>query len=142
MSVNYPMQPNYFSDFDELFERMNQGFDTWGRSVSGRSDFAVDIAHHDDEIVVTADVPGFEKESFDVSVDDDLLTIRAESESESAADDDSYVRRERHHRSMRRTIHLPADVDGENATATYRNGVLTVTIPVEADGDVRHIDVE
>ncbi|WP_251341268.1 Hsp20/alpha crystallin family protein [Haloplanus halophilus] len=135
------MQPNYFSDFDDLFERMNQGFDTWGRSVGG-ADFAVDVAHIDDELVVTADVPGFEKEDFEVSVDGDLLTIRAESDSESASDDDAYVRRERRHSSMRRTIHLPVDVDGEGASATYRNGVLTVTIPVEADDDVRHIDVE
>ncbi|GAB6862442.1 Hsp20/alpha crystallin family protein [Haloplanus litoreus] len=136
------MQPNYFSDFDDLFERMNQGFGTMGRAVSGSADFAVDIAHHDDELVVTADVPGFEKGEFDISIDDDRLTVRAESEMESSSDDDSYVRRERHHRTVRRTIHLPVAVDGENATATYRNGVLTVTVPVEADGDVRHIDVE
>ncbi|MFC7173113.1 Hsp20/alpha crystallin family protein [Haloplanus litoreus] len=77
-----------------------------------------------------------------MSIDDDRLTVRAESEMESSSDDDSYVRRERHHRTVRRTIHLPVAVDGENATATYRNGVLTVTVPVEADGDVRHIDVE
>jgi HSP20 family protein len=143
------MQPNnYFSDFDDLFERMTG--DRWGvfgrydrpDYRSGESDFAVDIAHHDDEIVVTADVPGFEKEDFDISVDGDLLTIRAESEMESSVDEDAYVRRERRHHAMRRTIRLPVDVDGEDASASYRNGVLTVTIPVESDADVRRIDVE
>ncbi|AZH24678.1 Hsp20/alpha crystallin family protein [Haloplanus aerogenes] len=143
------MQPNnYFSDFDDLFDRMTQ--DRWGvlgrynrpGYESGEADFAVDIAHHDDEIVVTADVPGFEKEDFDISVDGDLLTIRAESDVESSVDEDAYVRRERRHHTMRRTIRLPADVDGEGANAIYRNGVLTVSIPVEADVDVRHIDVE
>ena len=143
------MQPNdYFSDFDDLFERMTG--DRWGAlgrynrpgSGSGASEFAIDVAHHDGEIVVTADVPGFEKSDFDISVDGDLLTIRADSEMASDIDEDAYVRRERRHHSMRRTIRLPADVDGEGASASYRNGVLTVTIPVEADADVRHIDVE
>jgi len=143
------MQPNnYFSDFDDLFERM--AGDRWGVFArynrpgyeSDEVDFAVDIAHHDDEIVVTADVPGFEKADFDISVDGDLLTIRAESDVESSVDEDAYVRRERHHHAMRRTIRLPIDIDGEDASATYRNGVLTVSIPVEADVDVRHIDVE
>jgi HSP20 family protein len=143
------MQPNdYFSDFDDLFERMTG--DRWG--VLGRynrpgyrsseADFAVDVTHHDGEIVVTADVPGFEKEDFDVSVDGDLLTIRADSEMESNVDEDAYVRRERRQHSMRRTIRLPADIDGDGASASYRNGVLTVTVPVEADADVRHIDIE
>jgi len=143
------MQPNnYFSDFDDLFERMIQDrsgvfgrYNRPGYDGDG-ADFAVDVAHHDDEIVVTADVPGFEKADFDISVDGDLLTIRAESESTSSVDEDAYVRRERHHQSMHRTIRLPAAVDGEDASATYRNGVLTVSIPVEADVDVRHIDVE
>jgi HSP20 family protein len=145
------MQPNdYFGDFDDLFERMTG--DRWGvlgrdnrpnyGSGAGEADFAVDVAHHDGELVVTADVPGFEKADFDISVDGDLLTIRADSEMESSIDEDAYVRRERHQRSMRRTIRLPADVDGEGAAAGYRNGVLTVTIPVESDADVRHIDVQ
>jgi HSP20 family protein len=142
------MQPNnYFSDFDDLFERMTG--DRWG--VLGRhhqpygtgdADFAVDVAHHDDDIVVTADVPGVEKDDLDVTVDGDLLTIRAEAEMESSVDEDAYVRRERRQQTMRRTIRLPVDVDGDGASATYRNGVLTVSIPADADVDVRHIDVE
>jgi HSP20 family protein len=142
------MQPNnYFSDFDDLFERMTGdrwgGFGRYNQPYgSGDADFAVDITHHDDEIVVTADVPGFEKDDLDIAVDGDLLTIRAEAEVESNVDEDAYVRRERRQHAMRRTIRLPADVDGDGASATYRNGVLTVSIPVEADADVRHIDVE
>jgi HSP20 family protein len=143
------MQPNdYFSDFDDLFERMTG--DRWGAlgrynrpgTGPGAGEFAIDVAHHDGEIVVTADVPGFEKSDFDISVDGDLLTIRADSEVASDIDEDAYVRRERRNQSMRRTVRLPADVDGEGASASYWNGVLTVTIPVEADADVRHIDVE
>ncbi|WP_435069266.1 Hsp20/alpha crystallin family protein [Haloplanus sp. C73] len=134
------MQPNnYFSDFDDLFERM-----THAGALGRRDDvdFAVDIAHHDDELVVTADVPGFEKADFDIAVDGDRLTIHAESEAETGVDEETYVRRERHHHAMRRTVHLPVAADCEGASATYRNGVLTVTIPVKSDADVRHIDIE
>jgi HSP20 family protein len=143
------MQPNdYFGDFDDLFERMTGN--RWGvldrhdraGYRSDGADFAVDVAHHDDELVVTADAPGFEREDFDISVDGDHLTIRADAESESNVDEDAYIRRERRHHAMRRTIRLPADVSGEGATAGYRNGVLRVTMPVDAAVDVHHIDVE
>ncbi|WP_251329656.1 Hsp20/alpha crystallin family protein [Haloplanus pelagicus] len=139
--MTYPMQPNYVSEFDDLFERMNRSLGTGSRS-GGSGDFAVDIAHYDDEIVVTADVPGFEREALDVSIDDDRLTIHAESELEESSEDDAYLRRERHHRSMHRTIQLPAGGHHDGTSATYRNGVLTVTIPVERDDDVHRIDVE
>jgi HSP20 family protein len=136
------MNPDYFGDFDDLFERMSRGrwIDPIGRD--GSDDLAVDVTHADDEIVVTADVPGFESGDLNVSVDDDLLTIRAESGADEAADDGTYVRRERRHRAMRRTIRLPAPVDADAASATYRNGVLAVRLPAVADADVRHIDVE
>ncbi|WP_248897746.1 archaeal heat shock protein Hsp14 [Haloplanus halobius] len=135
------MQPiNYVSEFDDLFERMSRNF---GGHSHADADFPVDVLRRDDELVVTADIPGFDSPSVDVSVDDDLLTIRADSETETATDDGAYVRRERRHQSVRRTIRLPATVDEDGASATYRNGVLTVTLPVETETDaVQHIDVE
>jgi len=140
------MQPNdYFSDFDDLFERMTgDRAGVFGRPTRrGReADFAVDVAVDDDELVVTADVPGFESDDLDVSVDGDLLTIRADAETETSVDEDAYVRRERHHQSMRRTVRLPVEVEGNGASASYRNGVLTVSIPVDAGVDGHRIDVE
>jgi len=145
---------NPFAGFDEMFQRMsrqfeemNRQFDSWGGSHGGFGghDMAVDVAEHDDEVVVTADLPGFEKERIDVSVSERTLTIAVDREFESDREDEVYVHRERRHESMRRSIGLPADVDETDASATYTNGVLTVHLPkmhVEDDEDSHHIDVD
>jgi HSP20 family protein len=138
------MQPNdYFSDVDDLFERMTRDHGSvFGRRGRPGAEFAVDVAHHDDEVVVTADLPGFEQDDFEVTVDDRHLTIRADATAESGVDEDAYVGRERRQHAVARTVRLPAAVDADGAAASYRNGVLTVTLPVTTDADVRHIDVE
>lgn len=143
-----------FDEFESLFERMSRQFDdmsrTWETPSAWRpramgSEMAVDVAATDDEIVVTADLPGFDREEIDVSVSRDLLTIRTERDVEEAREEAEYLRHERRQTSMRRTIRLPEEVDEESVTARYKNGVLTVTLPrldLEEDEESRHIDVE
>jgi HSP20 family protein len=104
----------------------------------------IDVADHDDEIVVTADLPGFEKDDIDLSIAGEALTIRADRGVDAEHESENYVRRERRRHSVRRTVPLPAAVREADATASYTNGVLTVTLPKEAvaDDDSHHIDVE
>ncbi|WP_396610730.1 Hsp20/alpha crystallin family protein [Haloferax sp. S1W] len=143
---------NPFDDFEELFDRMSRQFDEMGRQFDRSGvmssvrmhDMAVDISDTDSDIVVTADLPGYEKSDISLSIANRTLTIDAERELSDEHESDAYIRRERHHESARRTIRLPEMVDEENATASYRNGVLTVTLPkmdAEPD-DSRHIDIE
>ena len=133
--------------FDEMFERMMGGLDAPSMSRISPRAFDVDVAETDDEVVVTADLPGFDREEISVSVSDRSLTLRAEhdhsEERESGDEGASYVHRERRHQSVSRSIPLPADVDADAAHATYRNGVLTVSMPVLAGGDEGHrIEIE
>ena len=134
-----------FDDMNRMFDRMTRGFDeNWG--AQGMGGFSIDLAEYDDELVVVADLPGYDKEEIDVSVDDDRLTIAAEHSMEhNEGDEGAYLRRERRE-SARRTVSLPAEIREEEATASYSNGVLTVTLPkVHVDGsdedDSHHIDV-
>ena len=132
--------------FDEMFERMMGGFDAPAMSRMSHRAFDLDVTETDDEVVVTADLPGFDREEISVSVSDRTLTLRAEYDhSEEHADDEgaSYVHRERSHESVSRSISLPADVDADAARATYRNGVLTVSMPVREAFDEGHrIEIE
>jgi HSP20 family protein len=145
------MRPSPFDEIERTFERMarqldemNGRFEGWSREGSAvGSGISVDVADHDDSVVVTADLPGFEKEDIDLSVSGRRLTIRAVRESTDETTDEAYVRRERRHESMRRAVPLPDDVDEEAAAARYTNGVLTVTLPkVTVDDDSSHIDIE
>ncbi|OYR59385.1 Hsp20/alpha crystallin family protein [Halorubrum halodurans] len=142
---------NPFEEIEQFFGRSPFGEGLTGRRGLRTAD--VDVAEYDDELVVMADLPGYDREHIDVRVDDDRLTIRAERDAEHEAADGEigdgsdgrrYLRRERRHESVTRTIDLPAGVDPEGAEATYRNGVLTVTLSNGRDDreDGHRIDVE
>ncbi len=135
-----------FKDIEELFEQLNSGFadmsEDFGEQLGGGG-IHVDVADADDEIVVTADVPGFDPDDIDVSVKDRSLTIAAEhgEEAEEEDEDTHYYRRERTKRAASRTVTLPADVDESEASASYENGVLTVTLPKRDAEDGVDIEV-
>ena len=142
-----PEKPNPFEELDELIERMNDQFGELSRTFEGGnvlSEISVDVADHGEEIVVTADLPGFAEEDIDLHADEDSVTLSAVAESETADDDAHYHRKERSHQSVSRRVRLPESVDAAAATASYTNGVLTVTLPkLDPDAPGGHeIDVE
>ena len=149
--------PFDFSELDRMFERMSRQFEDMNRQLGswegnvgemvGHRGMAIDVAEHDDSLVVVADLPGFEKDDIDLKIAGQTLTIVAEREMESESGDEEseYLRRERRSESIRRSIRLPVDVDEAGASASYQNGVLTVTLPkfeVDDEDDSHHIDVQ
>ena len=138
-----PGRRDPFKEIEELFEQLNDGFADVGRDLGeefGGGGIHVDVADADDEIVVTADVPGFDPEDIDVAVTDRKLRIAAEETEAEDEDAVKYYRRERSRRSVSRTVSLPADVKETEADASYENGVLTVTLPKA--GDDGGIDIQ
>ncbi|TKX84774.1 Hsp20/alpha crystallin family protein [Halorubrum sp. SS5] len=135
---------NTTNPFDEIEQFLGRtpfaGERAWGRDLRTAD---VDVAEYDDEFVVMADLPGFDREEIDVRASGNRLTITGERDTEREDADRRYLRRERRHESVTRTIELPATAVLEDATATYRHGVLTVTVPLDAvDADEGHrIDV-
>jgi HSP20 family protein len=141
---------NPFRELERVFDRMGEQFDDaadWWHgdepiSLTQRAP-AIDLVDTGDAFTATADLPGFDRDEIDASVSDHTLTITANHSGHSAAEDGRYLRQERHHRSLERSIRLPATADPSDATARLRNGVLTVTMPKrEASKDARQLDID
>jgi len=139
---------NPFDEIEQFFGRAPFGGDrAWGRTVRTTD---IDVAEYDDEFVVMADLPGYDREDIDVRADDGRLTIGAERDTTDAEHEHEnigrrYLRRERRHESVTRTVDLPGSVVESEATATFQNGVLTVNLPKQMDGEMddgHQIDVE
>jgi HSP20 family protein len=93
----------------------------------------------EDGYLVVADLPGFERSEIDVRFDEGTLTVSAESDVES----ESEMGRSRRQRRVHEAVRIPGSVRQSDITATYRNGVLEVTLPTEEDGDDGiHVDIE
>jgi HSP20 family protein len=92
----------------------------------------VDILQQGNDIIVTADLPGVDKNDIKIDVrNDNILDITAQKRTETVEQSrTAYLRRERRFMGYARSIMLPAPVDKTKAKATYNNGVLTVTLPM------------
>ncbi|WP_432741107.1 Hsp20/alpha crystallin family protein [Methylobacter sp. G7] len=90
----------------------------------------VDILDHDNEIEVQAALPGVKKEDLEVSINNQTITIRSSTKEEKKeGGKGKYFRREISHGEFQRTLSLPNNVDGDKAKASFKDGILKVTIP-------------
>ena len=100
----------------------------WGTGSSNQG-FALDVAEEADDYVIKASVPGVKPEDIDVTIADNVLTIRGESKDDQESKDENYHVRERRFGSFSRSISLPATVDADKVDANCENGVLTLRLP-------------
>jgi HSP20 family protein len=89
----------------------------------------VNISETEREVKVSAELPGMDEKDVTVELDDNMINIRGEKREEKEEKDGDWTRREQVYGSFHRMIPLPASVDGQNAKAKFRKGVLTVTAP-------------
>jgi HSP20 family protein len=100
----------------------------------------MDAVRHDGTVEVRLDLPGVSPESIDVSVERNVLTVKAE-RSWWPAEGDEILARERPQGSFSRQLLLGDALDGERVDAKYEHGVLTVTIPVAEKAKARKVEV-
>jgi len=141
-----------FEEFKALERRMNRLFEEmWGGKGSRalpsgereivREPFS-DIVEKENEIKVAAEIPGVNKEDIKIDVSSDRLEISAQVSKESEKEEEGYLSRERSFSKYYRAFRLPAEVDAEKAEATYKNGVLEVTLPKKEGQKKSTIKVE
>ena len=117
------------NEFDRFF---NEPVFNTPRLWPGNGDetkLALDIAEHEDEFTVTASVPGIAPEDIEITLADNVLTIKGEMKAENEVDETRYHLRERRWGSFYRSITLPLAVDTERVEAVNENGVLTLHLP-------------
>lgn len=102
---------------------------------------STDIHDAGDKLVVKTDLPGLEKEDIDISVQGNTLFIRGEKKHEKEVEDAGYLRSERFYGHFERAIPLTDDINSEKVDASYKNGVLTVTINKKEEAKPKQIKV-
>lgn len=90
---------------------------------------SLDVIDRDNEILVRAEVPGIEKKDLDISLTDNLLTIKGQSSREEKEEKGDYHRREISRSSFARSVTLPGTVDSSKAAATLKDGMLEINLP-------------
>ena len=131
---------------DQMRREMDRAFDSRadeGSSVA-TSDWvpAVDIKEEGDRYLLHADIPGVKADDIEVSMDKGVLTIKGERKHESTESKEGYKRVERSHGVFMRRFSLPDGVDGENISASSKDGVLEVVIPKSEPEKPRRIEVK
>jgi HSP20 family protein len=127
-------------DLNSLFESpFWSAFNRTGELFSGWSP-ALDLYQNNDNMIAVFELPGMRKEDIEISLHDGTLTIAGERKSETP-NTDKAQRSERYVGTFRRSISLPARVDPNKVSASYRDGVLRVTLPKAEEAKPKQIQV-
>lgn len=118
--------------FTSLQREMNRLFEDFFPARGAQPGFfapEIDVSETDKEIRIAVDLPGVDQKDVDVTLDDDVLTIRGEKRSERKEEKENYHFSERSFGSFQRALRLPLRVDAAKIKADFDNGVLKVTVP-------------
>ena len=139
-----------FRDLAEVQERVNRALgDFYG--TRGSDDVMrrgawippVDIyegANH--EMIIKAEMPDIKREDIDIRVEDNTLTISGEKKLDTDVKQEQFHRVERAYGQFSRSFSLPATIDTEKVSADYRNGVLTIKLPMREEAKPKQIQVK
>jgi len=124
-----------FQEFDRFFE--DQGL------VPKDFGFvpALDVYQDNDSVMIEAPLPGINPENVTISVENDVLTIEGKTEKKTEVDEKNYYRKEIRTGGFHRAIALPASVNGEKASAEYKDGILKIVIPKEERAKPKQIKI-
>jgi len=118
--------------FDDVFRGVGQPAATGSQGQGDVGTFvnaSMNVSETDGEIRVTAELPGVSEQDIDISLDDDVLTIRGEKKFERKDEKENFHFVERSYGTFQRALRLPYAINPDQVQASFENGVLTVTVP-------------
>ena len=137
-----------FRDLRNLQDEMTRLFTGTLPSGTGREEMTngtwsprVDIFEDKDHLVLEAELPGMNRDDFDLSFENNVLTLSGERKFEKKTDEGNYHRVERSYGSFTRSFTLPQTVTADGAKAEFNNGVLHVTLPKREETKARKIEI-
>lgn len=122
--------------FDAPFDR-----DSMQWNANRAWNLPLDVIEKEDAYVIHASIPGMDPDDLDVTINDNVLTIRGESQQSAETGGDRYMMRERHYGSFARTISFPTTVDVDHIEASCEQGELTLRLPKAENARLRRISV-
>ena len=134
-----------FRNFRSLQGEINRLFDRDMDESTGQMTqwpMRVDIREDENQIILKADVPGIEQKDIQVNVDNGRLTIAGQRKFEDEEHKENYHRVERAYGHFSRSFQLPNTTDPNNIGASYKNGVLEVTLPKREEAKPRSVEVQ
>lgn len=136
-----------FRELRALQNEVNRAFSgSFDRGESGMMRGAwnpsVDIFENKDSIVLEAELPGMKPEDVNISIENNVLTLHGERRFEKENDENNFHRVERSYGSFTRSFTLPPTVSGENAAATFDNGILRLSLAKREEAKPRRIEIK
>lgn len=103
---------------------------------------SLDVSETKDNIAVKAEVPGMDAKDIDISLANDVLTVKGEKKQQKEEKDENYHRVERSYGAFSRSIRLPREVQSDKIKANYKNGVLKITLPKSEEAKKKEIKIK
>jgi HSP20 family protein len=103
---------------------------------------SVDIFENQDKIILEAELAGMKPEEVDISIENNVITLKGERKFEKTEDKDNYHRVERSYGSFVRSFTLPRTVVSDEAEANFENGILSITLPKREEAKARKIEIK
>jgi HSP20 family protein len=137
-------------EMDRLFDEfMGAGWpslrrwaDLFGAWPDADATPVLDVYEHKDAVVVKAELPGMEKDDVHVDISGDVLIVRGEKKKDEKVEERDYYCRERAFGAFSRSIRLPVEVQGDKASATFKNGVLELRLPKTEAAKRRSVSIK
>jgi HSP20 family protein len=131
-----------FRDINQVFNRYSPNVRNGAEARDKDWSPLVDIYEAGDKFMVRVELPGVDKDGVSVSIDDSVLTIKGTKQFVEAKEGEKWKRVEARYGEFTRRFTLPDEVDEENVSAAYKNGVLELSIPKVEPKKVKMIDVK